>query len=257
MTTKLSVLIPTFNEEENIKKCIESVKWADEVFVVDSYSTDRTLIIAKELADKVVCHEFKDFASQKNWAMKKLANDWVLWLDADETAQPGLEEEVRSFLEHNSDEDVCVLRRKNYFLGRPVNHGSWGKDEVIRVFNRKHCCFEGIVHEKLTYRGEKIRLKKGINHTTFRSFDHYISKLHLYAIMGSKKLHEKGKKAGFFSLILRPLHHFLKSYLLKLGILDGISGLLIALMGAYYVFLKYSMLWEIEQTNKERKINNL
>ncbi len=247
MTIKISVLIPTLNEEDNIVRCIESVRWADEVFVVDSYSSDRTVPEAKKLADKVVCHEFRDYSSQKNWAMKEVSHDWVLWLDADEKAQKGLEEELRAALLKATPEDVFILKRKNFFLGKQVLHGSWGRDEVIRVFNRKHSMFENIVHEKLSYTGIATRLKAGIDHDTFRSFSQFIPKLYSYSRMEAEKFRGQGRKAGILTIVLRPAHHFLKSYFLRLGFLDGIPGLVIAMTGSWSVFLKYAMLWEMNR----------
>ncbi len=243
----ISVLIPTLNEENNIKECIESVRWADEIFVVDSYSTDKTVEIAENLGATVKKHEFEDYASQKNWALGKLKHDWVLWLDADERALEGVKDKITEILKEGPGYPAYSVRRINYFRDYKIKHGSWANERVMRFFNKNKAHFEKPIHEKLAYNGREGKINAGIKHFTFRSFKQYLPKLESHARKGAQRLFEQEKKAGYTEIFGRPLHYFLKNYILKRGFLDGLPGLVLALTGTYSVFLKYALLWELNQ----------
>ncbi|MRR14508.1 glycosyltransferase family 2 protein [archaeon] len=132
----LSVLIPCFNEEKNIEECLKSVSWADEIFVVDSFSTDGTLDIARKYTDRIVQHEYINSAAQKNWAIPQALHDWILIVDCDERVTPGLKNEIISILSMENPLDGYWIRRKNFFLGREIEHSGWGRDSVLRLFRR-------------------------------------------------------------------------------------------------------------------------
>ncbi len=245
MAEPLTVIVPCFNEEENIQECLESVTWADEILVVDSHSTDRTLEIARRYTSRIIQREYINSASQKNWAIPQATHRWVMVLDSDERVSPKLREEVRALLARGPDRDGYVLKRQNYFLGRRVRFGGWGRDTVLRLWDRSKGRYqEKEVHAEVDVAGSVGELKHPLLHIAFRSWDSYLHKVDRYTSWGADEYLKKGRSATVLDLVLRPPGRFVKRYLLQLGILDGIPGLMITGIDCWVVFVKYARLWE-------------
>ena len=246
MTAKITALVPAFNEEESLRDCLASVRWADEIFVVDSHSRDRTLEIAREFSARVVQHEYVNSAAQKNWAIPQASHPWVLLVDADERVTPELREEIRRILEEGPRFDGYRIRRANHFLGRRMKHCGWETDQVIRLFRRDLGRYqEREVHAEIQLPGPLPVLRNPLLHYSFRSFRQYWRKMQLYSDWGASQLHKEGRRAGWISIGLRPPLRFFKMYFLRLGFLDGVHGLVLCMLAAFSVFLKYAKLWEL------------
>jgi len=242
---RLTVIVPTYNEEEMIRDCLQSVLFADEILVVDSFSTDRTLEIARELGARLIQREFDYPADQKNWAIPQAAHEWILLLDADERATPALCEEIEGILQAEPRADGYWIRRVNYFLGRPIRHCGWGTDRVIRLFRRDVSRYKDRrVHEEIDLPEPLPVLEHRLEHLTFRSFGQYFNKLDLYSEWGAGQMYAKGRRATAIEVLLRPIGRFIRMYILRLGFLEGGRGLVLSLLGAFSVYLKYARLWE-------------
>jgi glycosyltransferase involved in cell wall biosynthesis len=247
----LSVVVPAFNEAPRIGACLESVRWADEVLVVDAFSTDGTVEAARKLATRVLQHEYVNSAAQKNWTIPQAAHRWILVVDADETVSPQLASEIRAVMERGPDCDGYVIRRVNHFHGKPVRHGGWGRDRVLRLFNREKARYqEKRVHAEVEVAGTVSELEHPLLHDTFRGFGDYLKKIDRYTRWGAEDLHRQGRRAGPADLLLRPAGRFAKRYLLQAGFLDGVEGLLISGLDTYSVFLKYARLWEMNRFDR-------
>jgi glycosyltransferase involved in cell wall biosynthesis len=242
----LSVIIPCFNEEAMIAECLESVQFADEILVVDSFSTDKTVEIARRHATRVVQHEFWSHGAQNNWAVPQAKHPWVLVVDADERVTPELAQEIRTILRGPSRHGY-EIRRRNFFLGREIRHGTWGSDYVLRLYHRDRGRYqERHVHSRVELDGRPGRCRGTMLHDTYRSLDDYARKIHRFSRGGALNEHERGKRGSAWKIFAHGVSRFFKTYLLKLGFLDGAEGLIIAFMEADYAALKYAKLWELQ-----------
>ncbi|MGD8374690.1 MAG: glycosyltransferase family 2 protein [Acidobacteriota bacterium] len=240
----VSVLITTFNEEANIEGALASSAWADEVLVVDSFSTDRTMELASG-ASRVVQHEYVNPAAQKNWALPQLAHSWTMVLDADERFTPELAREVRHLLASPPPAAAFWIRRVNHFLGRRIRFCGWNRDRVIRLFDRRRSRYQDVeVHEEMEVDGAVGQLRSPLLHYTYTSVDQYWPKFRRYTDWGASQAYREGRRAGLYHLLGHPAGRFLKMYVARLGVLDGTHGLAISLMSFFSVFNKYAKLWE-------------
>lgn len=240
---KLSVTIITLNEEREIGACLESVAWADEIVVVDSGSTDRTVEIAGKFTEKVFQHPWEGYARQKNWAVAQASHDWILSVDADERVPPALRGEIEAAVGSPSPAAGYLIPRKNFFLGRWIRHGGWYPDYVLRLFRRKRGHFaERRVHEAVAVDGPVGRFKNPLEHYTYRSLEAYFDRMDRYSTLAAQELFERGKRASGFDRTLRPWATFLKMYFLRRGFLDGRDGFLLARLYSMYTFSKYAKL---------------
>jgi glycosyltransferase involved in cell wall biosynthesis len=257
LAEKLTVLVPTRNEETNLRDCLESVKWADELLVVDSFSTDGTLAIAEEFGARVLQHEYINSAAQKNWAIPQTEHDWVMVLDADERVTPELAGEIRAQLDRPESERAAAysVYRRTFFFGKEIRHCGWDTDSVIRLFNKKLARYpERWVHANMEVDGRVEELKTRLLHYTYSSMDQYFEKFGRYTTWSAKDLDEKGRRAGFLNLVGRPIFRFAKMYFLRLGFLDGVAGAVLCGLAACSVFTKYAKLWEMQRERaKETK----
>jgi len=244
---KLSVAIITKNEEANIRACLESVRWADDVVVVDSGSTDQTLKICAEFPVRIFAEEWQGFARQKNSAIAKTRHEWVLSLDADERVTGGLQEEIAKVLESNSPLDGYFVGRKNFFLGRWIKHCGWHPDFNLRLFQKERGLFEEReVHERVMVQGQVGYLKEPLEHYTYRTLSDFILRLDRYSSLAAREMRREGRRFRRSDLWLRPPFTFLQMYLLRAGFLEGYFGFLLSVLYSFYTFAKYSKLKEIQ-----------
>lgn len=242
---KLSVVITTFNEEANIADCIESVLWADEILVVDSFSIDDTVKIVERYPVQLLQREYFGSAAQKNWSLDRIRNDWVLILDADERVPPTLTDEINAILEKTRRFNGYYIRRENVMLDKVIRHSGWSTDKVIRLFDREKGRYPNRrVHADLDIEGPVPTLKCPLMHYTYRSFTQYFQKTLNYAEWGAAQGFREGRTSGLLEIGGRPFWRFLRTYLLQLGFLDGRHGLVVCGLQATAVFLKYARLWE-------------
>ena len=253
-TTPLSVCIIAYNEEENLPRCLASVAFADDIVVVDSYSTDRTVDIARQAGCRVIAQTFLGYVAQKNFALGHAAYQWVLCLDADEWLRSGAEATIRSALATRAP-DVAgyTLKRHTYYLGDWVNHGGWWPEYKIRLFDRQcgQWCGNSL-HEGVRVAGRVAHLDIEIGHRSYRDIAHHLTKLNTYTTIMARGLDERGAaRVGVGTLVLRPLVRFCRMFLLKGGWQEGLRGFIIASLGAFYVFAKYAKLWEHQSSGQQ------
>ena len=245
----LSVAIITYNEEKNIGRTLESVRWADEIIIVDSGSTDRTLEIARSYGEKVklFSEPWKGFPAQKNSAIAKATGDWVLSLDADEPIEPALAEEIGALLAQGPDKDGYEIPRKNFLFGRWIRYGGWYPDPKLRLFRRGKGRFEDRrVHESMRVDGSIGRLQHAILHYAYDDLAGYIEHNNRYSTLGAELAVERGRRGfSFAHIVLNPLLTFLKNYIFRLGFLDGKQGFLVHFYHSVYVSWKYVKVWEM------------
>jgi glycosyltransferase involved in cell wall biosynthesis len=255
MTAKLSVTMITLNEEANIRRTLESVQWVDEIVVLDSGSTDRTVSICREFTDKVFHQDWLGFGRQKNAAIDKATGDWVLSLDADEPVETELAAEIRTIMESPDPHDGYWIPRKTYFLGKWIRHGGWYPDHNLRLFRRGKGRFEErAVHEAITVQGTIGRTANAIEHYAYPDLASYMSSINTYSSLAVTEMSQRGIssfKAGWINILLRPLFTFIFKYIFRLGFLDGKHGLVLNIFHAYYVFAKYAKAWEHNSTGQK------
>jgi glycosyltransferase involved in cell wall biosynthesis len=248
MPPTLSIAIITFNEESNIRRTLESVRWADEIVVVDSGSTDGTASICREYTDNFVHQEWLGFARQKNLAIERTTGDWVLSLDADEPVEPLLAQEIRDIIASPAAYDGYFIPRKTFFLGEQVRHGGWYPDYNLRLFRRGKGRFEErAVHEALKVKGTVGRTGYAIEHHAYPDLASYMSSINKYSSLAVQVMADKdisAFKISWWNITFRPVFTFMMKYIFRLGFLDGKRGLVLNLFHAYYVFAKYAKAWE-------------
>lgn len=253
--TTLSVAIITMNEEANIRRTLESVRWADEIIVVDSGSTDRTVEICREFTETVICQDWMGYSKQKNLAIDRTGGDWVLSLDADEPLEPELAEEIRTIIASPSAFDGYRIPRKTIFLGKWIRYGGWYPDLNLRLFRKGKGRFrERAVHEAISVEGTVGTTKHAIIHHTYPDITSYMARISAYSSLAVDVMAEKGIsrfKTSLLNIVARPVLTFVHKYILRLGFLDGKHGLILNLFHSYYVFAKYAKAWERRQ-NHER-----
>lgn len=246
---KLSVIIPTFNETHNIQAVLESVSWADEIMVVDSFSSDDTVQIAKGFTDFVVQRQYTGPADQKNWAIPQVKHEWILLLDADERVTPALKAEIQDWLHKDRiPYDAFWIGRQNYFMGKKIRYSGWQGDAVVRFFRRDVCRYnDKQVHEEIITEGIRVsKLKAKMEHFTFKDSDHFLEKMHRYADWSAQDHLAKTPKVTYFHLFFKPLFRFLKHFIFQKGVLDGKVGLIISVIMAWGVFLRYAKIKELQ-----------
>jgi glycosyltransferase involved in cell wall biosynthesis len=242
---KISVIVPTFNEEEVIEDCLESVTWADEILVADSFSKDKTLEIARRFTDRIIQREYINSASQKNWAIPQTQHRWVMVVDSDERVSPQLRDEILKHLAAGPEKSGYVIKRVNHFMGRRINHGGWGHDRVLRFWDKTKGRYqEKEVHAEVDIDGAVGELEHPLMHMTFRSWDSYMHKIDRYTSWSADEYLKQGRRASALDLVLRPAGRFIKRYLLQLGFLDGVPGLMITGIDTWVVFVKYARILE-------------
>jgi len=243
--TPVSVIVIALNEEKNIAECLEGVRWADEIILVDSGSKDATVKLANQFGAKVYVQPWKGFAEAKTFAVSKSRNRWIFWLDADERMPRELADEIQELLKGSDLKSAYSVARRAYFLGRWMRHSGWYPGRVARLFDKNAAAFSSAaVHEGLEVQGEVGQLRNDLLHFTDPNLYHYIQKFNRYTSLASGESFKAGKRFRSLDVIVRPSWLFFKMYFLRLGFLDGIQGLILALLSSAYVFTKYAKLWE-------------
>ncbi|MHB8902031.1 MAG: glycosyltransferase family 2 protein [Thermoguttaceae bacterium] len=249
----LTVLIPCKNENHNIRACVESIRGlADEILVADSGSTDGTLETVRALGGcRIIEREYVNSADFKNWAIPQAAHGWVFIVDADERVPAELAAEVEAVLrEPREDLDAYACAFQDFFLGYPLNHARWDT-ESIRLIRRDTCRYrKRRVHSNIEIDRSRVgKLKTRVQHYSIRSYEEFIGKYNRYTTWGAEELHDRGKHATYYSLLVRPTLRFLHLYLVRRGILDGLAGLQVCILMAFFsTFVKQGKLWEMEHS---------
>lgn len=231
----ITVIIPTFNEENYIQDCLRSVSFANQIIIIDSFSTDKTLELTKEFNCEIIHRKFDNFSNQKNEAIKFAKSDWILFIDADERVTEKLKYEIKQTLE-NPKHQAYKIKFPHFYMNRFLYHT---ENRVIRLVKNKNIRFEGEVHEKLLHQGSVGLLKNFMIHYTYKGLFNYIKKKDSYAWFQAKMSKDKNKSANYFFLVFKPFYRFFHTYIIRRGFLDGVPGLAVATIDAYGVFSRY------------------
>jgi glycosyltransferase involved in cell wall biosynthesis len=239
----LSVVIITKNEAHDLRDCLTSIAWADEIVVLDSGSTDDTLAIAREFTSHVYTSEdWQGFGVQKNRVLAYASGDWVLSLDADERVEAALKHEIQRTLAAPQF-NVYFMPRLSSFCGKFIHHSGWRPDHVARLFKRGSATFSPhLVHEKLIFSESAGYLKQDLLHLSYKNLDEVLGKMRRYAMLGAAELHQKGKRTSVLGAITHGAWAFIRTYFLRGGFLDGAAGLMLAFLNAQTTYYKYLQL---------------
>jgi glycosyltransferase involved in cell wall biosynthesis len=238
---KITATIITLDEERNIQRAIESLRCADEILIVDSGSVDRTVELAEKLGVRVIEAGWRGYAGQKNWAAGQASHDWILSLDADEALSEALEAEIWNLKKNGPQADAYTLPRLAKYLGRWILHSGWYPDRKVRLYNRHKAKWVGdFVHESVQVDGRIGHLNANLLHFTCDSLSEHVKTLERYTTLAAQELAARKAPIGWGRLIFDPAWTFASAYFLRLGFLDGLEGLIIAYMAAFYTFLKYA-----------------
>jgi len=242
----LSVAVIALDEEDRIRACLESVAWADEVVVVDSGSSDKTVEVAREFTDRVLFHAWAGYGAQKNFALAQCRGAWILSLDADERVSEPLRDEIRTVLAADPPVVGFFVPRQNFFQGRWIRHGGWYPDYQLRLFRRGRGAFtEAAVHESVRVDGPAARLRSPLVHQSYRGIEDFVARASRYAELAARHLADEGRGGSAVDLLIRPAWRFLRMYVVQLGFLDGWRGLVLAALYAQYVFIRGARVREL------------
>ena len=245
---KLSVVIITKNEEKNIERCLRSVAWADELFILDSGSTDGTLEICRRFGCRIVETPWLGFGPTKHLAVDSARFDWILSVDADEEVSTELRDTVREILDGEPEYPVYRIRRQSYYLEKLIRHSGWNHDYPLRLFDRRKGNFnDKESHESVEVAGLKGSIEAPLIHYPYPTLQSHVDKMNLYAELVARGKFQQGKSSSPGYAILAGITKFLKMYILQAGFLDGRHGLMLALNSAYGVYLKYVKLWQLKR----------
>ncbi|HEX5092608.1 MAG TPA: glycosyltransferase family 2 protein [Burkholderiales bacterium] len=244
----VSVAIIAKNEAARIEDCLKSVAWADEIVVVDSGSTDDTCAIARRYTDKVVTVPWRGFGPQKQAAVDQATHDWILNVDCDERVTPELAEEIQKLLAAASPAGAYTVPRRTFLGEKEIRHCGWYPDRTIRLFDRKQAQYsDNLVHEYVVTAGTVGECRGHLMHYSFSGLAPLLVKLNFYSDLSARQMHERGRHASILDLTLRPAFAFFKVYVMRVGFLDGVEGLTVAVTNAMLTFSKYAKLRELER----------
>jgi glycosyltransferase involved in cell wall biosynthesis len=250
----VSAIIVCFNEEERIQDCLESVRWCDEVVVVDSFSTDRTPEICRRYTERFIQRPWSGYREQKAYAHSQATKEWVLLVDADERVTAELQKEMLEVLTREAGHyDGYSVPRLVYYLGRWWRRGGWYPDYDVRLFRRDRATWGGSEpHEKIIVDGAVRRLRHPLHHYSYRNMEDHLARINRFTSISSQDLNKAGGRWRLSDALLRPPGRFFRSYVLKGGFMEGFAGFYVAVTAAVYVFLKYAKLWELESEEKRK-----
>jgi len=245
--SKVSAYVIAYNDEPNMRPCLESLTWADEIIVVDSFSTDATEKIAREFTQHVYQHEFHGFGDLRNTAVAHATHEWIFSLDTDERATPELRDEVRRVIGRSDAADAYFVPRKNYFLGRWIRHCGFYPDyRQPQLFRKGRLRYrQEMVHESFDLEGRTGYLHEHVLQYPFRDIDQYLMKMDRYSELMAQRMARDGRSFHAHQLVSHPCFTFFKMYIGRAGFLDGMPGLILSGLYAYYTFIKYAKLWEM------------
>lgn len=245
LPNRLTVQILTRNEEEMLPGCLASVAWADEILVVDSFSTDRTREIAEASGARFLQHKFDNFAAQHNWGLEQATGDWILVVDADEVVDEELGASVRAVVSSERAEfEIYNVIRDAFFLGKRMRSAAWSGERIPRLFRRGGMTYSGLVHQKTETGGRPIGTLRGrLLHYTYRSMAQYFDKMRLYSDLWAENAFRNGKKVGIPRVFVSAWWRFMHNYFVRGEIVDGAYGLITASLYSIYTFTKYLKLW--------------
>jgi glycosyltransferase involved in cell wall biosynthesis len=243
MTPKISAVIIAFNEEGKIRDCLESLRWADEIVVVDSHSADRTREIAASFPNtRVIERDWPGHVKQKNFALEQASHEWVISLDADERVSLALREEIRRVMGH-PEADGYAMPRRVFYMNRWINHCGWYPARKVRLVKKAAARWQGVdPHDTLTVSGTVENLRGDLYHLSFDSIYSHFRTIDHFTRVGADEAFKAGKRATVLDITLRPLFTFVKMYFLKLGFLDGIPGFILCVLSAFHTYTKYERL---------------
>ncbi len=243
---ELKVLITTKNEEDNLPACLEAASFASEIWVVDSFSSDGTVDIARVAGLTVMQREYTSPSDQKNWALDQMGDGWILILDADEIVTPELRVEIEKVLA-SPKSDAYWIPRRNFFLGRKMNHAGWERDGIIRLIRGKANRYgDALVHEKMECAGPVEKMEHPLEHHTYRHWPDYLERMMRYSLSGGRQMHERGERSSLLRVLFRPVARFTKMYFLQRGFLDGAHGFLLCFVSGTQVGLKHAVHWGLD-----------
>ena len=249
---KISAVIIAFNEEDRLLDALKSLTdVADEIIVVDSYSTDRTPEITRQAGAVLYQNRFEDYGRQKNFAMQKASHDWVLNLDADERVAPELAQSISELKKNGPPANVAAfaINRKAFYLGRWITHSGWYPDKKVRLFRKANAHWQGRIHEKLVVKGKTGYLSGVILHYTYRNITDHVHRLSRYTSLQAEEILKQKKKFLLVRVFFLPSTTFIRHYFIKLGFLDGLAGFVIALLSSWATALKYLKAIELKRAN--------
>ncbi|MCF7854103.1 MAG: glycosyltransferase family 2 protein [Candidatus Pacebacteria bacterium] len=253
----VSAFMITFNNERTLERALESLTWADEIVVVDSFSTDRTPEIARQYADTFLQREWPGFRDQYQFAAENCTHEWVVFADADEVVTDQLADEIRAELQQNSsrspDDRIhgYYANRTTWYIDRWIKHGGWVPDREIRLYNRNKGSWQGGLHACVKVEGREGCLRHIYLHYTYADIGDHLRTINRYSQTAAKELHEANKRFSLLRLLTRPPWRFVRDYFLKRGFLDGVPGLILAVNTMFYVFAKESKLYERQLGDKQ------
>jgi len=254
----LSVSIVCMNAERTIGRVLEAVKWAEEIVVVDSYSTDRTLDICREYTDRIYQREWPGYVAQKNFALDQCTHEWALSVDSDEVATPELADAIREALRRvKVGESDCAgfsIPRRTWYLGRWMRHGGWYPDRKLRLFRRSRGRWVGIdPHDRVEVDGKVGKLTGDLLHHTYESLEDHIRTINRFTTIGAEELLKRNAGRPILNMLCNAPFRVFRMYVLQLGFLDGVPGFISAITSGYYVFLKYAKLWDLRRRQREAR----
>ena len=246
----ISGVVICFNEEDGIARCLESLRFCDEIVVVDSHSSDGTREIAARYTDRVIEQEFLGYVKQKNFALDRAQHDWVVCLDADESLDPECQRAVREGIAADDGTTAgFVLDRMTHFLGVWHDKGEWYPDKQLRVFRRSRGRWTGRdPHDRVKLDGPARDLPGHLLHWNYRDLADHIQQIDRFSRIQAQAMYDEGVRFRLIDLLARPLYRFVKGYALRRGFRKGVAGFLVSISTAYYVFMKYAKLWELERS---------
>ncbi|OGL44227.1 MAG: hypothetical protein A2161_03230 [Candidatus Schekmanbacteria bacterium RBG_13_48_7] len=257
----ITAIVLTHNSEKTIQQCLNSLKWTDKIVVIDSGSSDQTVLICTESGASVYSHPYKNYGDQLNYALTLVNSDWVLVVDSDECVTQKLADSVKNaaVMPDQSIYSGYKISRKSYFLNKPVLHGGWYPDFVLRLFLKQKGTYkERELGSSPVVQGSIGKLKGDLIHHPYDTLNDYFVKFHRYADAWAREMHKKDKKCRLIHLLLWPPARFLKMFVLKAGFLDGIYGFILSVLTAFYIFTKYLKLYDyqLHKPSNSKKSNS-
>ncbi len=250
-TVTVLTLIP--NAGDRLPRCLESVRWADDIFcVVDPRTNDGSEDVARSFTQHVVTHEYINAANQRNWAIPQITTEWTLVLDADEWLSDALIAKIKEIIQDPNSLDGYSIKRMSYFFGKLIRHCGWHHDYNMRLFRTKKGRYlEQRVHSKVVVDGSTGQIHEEMYHDAYRTFEEYFATFQRFTTWGAQDAYDKGKRARWVDITLRPLLRFIKMYLIRQGFRDGYHGAVLCGLAACSVFTKYAKLWNLERLHQE------